>query len=88
MPQQESTQVWDESLSPMEIRRAGMDALFKALGPSGFIRFMQQFEPGRGDYTTERHAWLDGLSLESIVDEIRRSRPRPGPDASDPAEMP
>ncbi len=88
MPQPESTRVWDESLSPMEIRRAGMKALIRELGAAGFIRFMQQSEPGRGDYTAERHAWLDGLTLESIVDDIRRSRPRPEPDLADPLGMP
>jgi len=42
-----------------DIRRAGMDALVRELGPVGMIRFLQQFETGRGDYTTERQRWQD-----------------------------
>jgi len=37
-----------------ELRRAGIDALAKALGPVGMARFLQQFDPGQGDYTAER----------------------------------
>ena len=37
-----------------ELRRAGIEALVKALGPVGMARFLQQFDPGRGDYTAER----------------------------------
>src|SRR5262245_12754985 len=29
-------------------------------------RNLQQFETGRGDYARERHAWVDGLSLERL----------------------
>jgi len=42
-----------------DIRRAGMDALVRELGPVGMIRFLQQFETGRGDYTAERQRWQD-----------------------------
>lgn len=37
-----------------DIRRVGLDALARALGPVGMTRFLQQFETGRGDYTAER----------------------------------
>ena len=37
-----------------ELRRAGIDALARALGPVGMARFLQQFDSGQGDYTTER----------------------------------
>jgi hypothetical protein len=36
------------------LRRTGIDALAKALGPVGMARFLQQFDPGQGDYTAER----------------------------------
>lgn len=39
-----------------EIRTAGLQALEEALGPEGTIRFLQQFDQGRGDYTSERHS--------------------------------
>ncbi len=74
-----------------QIRRAGMRALIQELGPVGFIRFMQQFSAGEGDYSTERHALLDGQNLDEIVARIRRSRQAklssPAPDVG-PADVP
>lgn len=49
-----------------DIRRDGLDALRKRLGRAGMIRFLQQFETGAGDYATERHAWVDAMSLETL----------------------
>jgi hypothetical protein len=40
--------------TPAELRRAGIDALVKALGPVGTARFLQQFDLGHGDYTADR----------------------------------
>jgi hypothetical protein len=43
-------------------------------------RFLSQFRVASGDYTEERGKWLDDLSLEQIVSEIkvkgRKTRPR------------
>lgn len=55
-----------------EIRRTGLECLLRELGPVGMVRFLQQFETGHGDYTSERHAWLGRLDVKSIVDEITR----------------
>jgi hypothetical protein len=48
------------------IRREGLDALRQRLGNTGMVRFLQQFEPGRGDYATERHEWVDQTSLDDL----------------------
>ena len=53
------------------IRRLGIDALTERLGPIGMIEFMRQFDSGYGDYTKERHSWLDNLTLEDICNEIK-----------------
>ena len=49
-----------------EIRSRGLAALLRELGPVGYVRFMQQFDRGKGDYTVERHQWLDALSPEQV----------------------
>ena len=41
-----------------EIRKEGIRALTKTLGPVDMARFIQSFETGSGDYTKERHEWL------------------------------
>jgi hypothetical protein len=59
-----------------EIRVAGLEILARELGPADFVRFLQQFEPGRGDYTAERHRWLDHLDADTILQMIQERRQR------------
>jgi len=61
-------------LTPRQIRQAGLDALLRKLGPVGMAEFLLQFEAGRGDYSKERHAWLDGLDIDTLIRRIRRRR--------------
>ncbi len=53
-------------MTPIEINRVGYTALVNALGFDGMIRFLRQFDLGRGDYTTERKEWLDEVTLDEI----------------------
>lgn len=59
-----------------EIRNQGNEALIKALGPVGMIRYLQQYEKGYGNYTEERHQWLDKLDLNTLLSELRNSETR------------
>lgn len=63
-----------QTLSLNDIRKLGLEALFKALGPVGMARFIQQFETGVGDYTKERAQWLKELDIKKIVEEIKDRR--------------
>ena len=56
-------------MSLEEIRQHGIDALARELGPVGMIRFLQQFETGKGDYTLERHQWLPD-DVDAIAEAI------------------
>jgi hypothetical protein len=56
-----------ETMTLEQIRTRGLDALRRELGPAGMVRFLQQFETGKGDYTLERGEWLNELSLDEIV---------------------
>ena len=49
-----------------EIVRLGYKALINSLGVVDSIRFIQYFSQGQGDYTKERHQWLDNTSLEEL----------------------
>jgi len=60
------------SATPAELRRVGMDALIKTLGPVGMARFLQQFDPGHGDYTTQRYAMLGNPTADELMDEVER----------------
>ena len=63
-----------EQMSPIQIRRQGLEALVAALGPVGTVRFLHQFDNGSGDYTQEREQWLAALSLEDIWADIEQRR--------------
>ena len=63
-----------------QIKTRGYAARMKELGPAGYVRFMQQFLPGKGDYTKERHESLDKLGLDDIQQQIEKmhaDRPQP-----------
>ncbi len=62
------------TMSPAVIRKAGLEAVAKKLGPLGMVRFLQQFETGRGDYTKERDQWLKDMDIQAITSEIRKKR--------------
>ncbi len=38
-----------QTMSPAVIRKTGLEAVAKKLGPVGMVRFLQQFETGFGD---------------------------------------
>lgn len=46
-------------MTPVEINCIGYEALTKALGFDGMVRFLRQFEMGSGDYTKEREQLLE-----------------------------
>ncbi|NER95561.1 MAG: hypothetical protein F6J86_17250 [Symploca sp. SIO1B1] len=57
-----------------EIMKQGYQALVDYLGVVDAIRFIQYFSPGQGDYTKERHQWLNNKSLEDILVEMKQHR--------------
>jgi hypothetical protein len=52
--------------NPVLLRRAGINALTKELGPLGMALFLRQFDNGYGNYTAERDELLDGTTIEDI----------------------
>jgi len=64
------------TMTPEEIRLAGLDALARELGPVGMVCFLQQFETGYGDYTRERREWLADRDVQAVATNIARRRKR------------
>jgi hypothetical protein len=56
-----------------EIQQLGMEILYKGLSVSDFIRFMQQFNKGYGNYVEDRQIWQKHYSVNQLIDEIRES---------------
>lgn len=70
-------------LTDAEVRALGWQALIEKLGPSGALRFSIQTERGYGDYAAVRHELLGRLSVDELIDRVRRERrPRRGPPGS------
>jgi hypothetical protein len=61
-----------DNMSLREIRQEGLAALLERLGPAGTLRFLAQYHEGRGDYTLERHKWLDDVSIDDFLAGIER----------------
>ena len=61
-------------ITDAEVYELGLRVLLDKLGHAGVIRFLQQCEPATGDYTVERHKWLDALDMETILRGIRELR--------------
>jgi len=62
------------AMTPIEIRQAGLEALAERLGPVGMVRFLQQYEAGRGDYSVQRHEWLDDVDVKTLAMRIEAAR--------------
>jgi hypothetical protein len=57
-----------------EIRQQGYKALINALGVTGTLKFLQQLEVGYGDYTKERHQWLDQLTIDDFRNYVKQKK--------------
>jgi len=68
------------SLTLSEIRVRGFEALLRELGAAGAIRFIQQYESGRGDYTRDRRSCC---TKRACVSWGRRFGSRRGPSTNE-----
>ncbi len=60
-----------DTIGPVELRKAGIKALYDALGPTGMAEFLRMFDRGYGNYTKEREKILEKKSVEEIYREIK-----------------
>lgn len=60
------------TMTPIELQRKGFQALVNNLGIVDAIRFIHQYDSGSGDYTEERHQWLDKLTMDEILADIEK----------------
>jgi hypothetical protein len=56
------------------LKEVSIEVLRERLGVADTLRFLNQFENGKGNYTQERDATLDGMSVEEAATEIRKSK--------------
>ena len=54
----------------------GIETLAWTLVPISMVRFLQQFDTGKGDYTKERKQWLDEIIINEVLKGIEEERER------------
>jgi hypothetical protein len=59
-----------------DFERHALAVLQRELGLDGLARFLRVYRAGTGDYTRDRHRWLDGATVEDVMAEVKR-RDRP-----------
>ncbi len=57
-----------------EITHRANNALIQELGVVDTLRFLNQFRAGSGDYTAEREQLFKGISVKSVIAEIKARR--------------
>jgi hypothetical protein len=53
-------------------RKQVYDIICRELGPAGYARFLMTFCSGKGDYTAERHQWLDTLTIDEVLADMAK----------------
>ena len=54
-----------------QITHEAIQVLYQEIGVVSTVRFLNQFTLGYGDYTAERDALFDNLTLDDILTEIK-----------------
>ena len=58
-------------MTDIEIYEFGIELLIDKLGPTGMMRFFRQVDPGKGNYSVDRHK-LSQPDIETIVKETQK----------------
>jgi hypothetical protein len=65
-----------DRMTDEDFERHAVAILKRELGLDGLARFLRLNRGGSGDYTRDRHRWLDSAPIEDIMTEIEsRSDP-------------
>lgn len=60
-----------KELTPVEIRRAGWEALKEKLGPASAMKFMLDFDRGEGNYSELRKEIFGGKTVNAIMQDMK-----------------
>jgi hypothetical protein len=61
-----------EETSDEDFERHALAILQRELGLDGLARFLRIYRSGSGDYTRDRHRWLEGATIQEIMAEVER----------------
>lgn len=61
-----------ENMSDEDFERHALAVLQREFGLDGLARFLRLYRSGTGDYTRDRHRWLEGATIQEIMAEVER----------------
>lgn len=64
-----------DQLTDEQFERHALDVLQRELGPDGLARFLRLNRSGTCDYARDRELWQKDLTLDQILESIRKHRP-------------
>jgi len=59
-------------LTPAEVRRAGWEALTEKLGPTSALKFILDYDRGKGNYTELRKKIFRGKIVKDIIADMKK----------------
>jgi len=59
-------------LTPAEVRRAGWEALTEKLGPTSALKFILDYDRGKGNYTELRKKIFKGKTVRNIIQDMKK----------------
>ena len=59
-----------EQMTDEQFERHALDIIHRELGVYGLARFLRVYRAGTGDYTRDRHPWLQGLTVQELAKEF------------------
>ncbi len=65
-----------DKMTANEIKIKAFNILKQELGITGFIRFIQQFDLGMGNYVIDRNEWQKDYDVKTITQEIKKKKKR------------
>lgn len=61
-----------DTMNDEDFERHALAILKRELGLGGLARFLRVYRSGPGDYTRDRHRWLEGATIRDIVAEAEQ----------------
>jgi hypothetical protein len=59
-----------EQMTDEQFERHALDIIHREFGVYGLARFLRVYRAGTGDYTRDRHQWLQGLTVQELAKEF------------------
>jgi hypothetical protein len=64
-----------DRMTDEDFERHALAILQRELGLDGLARFLRLNRAANGDYTRDRHKWLNGATIDEIIAEVESRQP-------------